>query len=796
MITSVSRDSPFIHPESYLLKHYSRPPPEVIREQIYKDQHAKEAHDAGKKWATFARNTRSAGSVPSWLKHPHKTHKHEPDEEDAGTHVTKQKRLQSWSAHPDDDSVIVDAAKLFHVTSRFLQKYEPTNEETRPDDLDEFSQTDGINLYAGWDKDDPDEVEDSKVGASKPTSAHSTKATGQLVRTESGKEDRTDQAIRFEPPLADPDAAHEAFMRCVKSCIIRGKDAESVRKTPTSSRPVSGTHLSRRSSVSEKLVRSRTISASAPSISRTDRISALARPKSRLGTGDMSVGAIDSSGRGRQGPKPTSASSPSRPLSTATTTRSPSSLSARKRSPTLTPEQAEMVHRYTLASKDKINPRPATLADWHREQAAKGVIWDPSAFSVQRFIRDFINIQKASAEALRMRKNILQPSAASARPSVHVDPNHRRTALPTTFDSRRSGFNNHDRSEHQAAVSILRKSRFERTGDDIKQLYRYMRRIKAFAKLSDFILNQLCAVVHFQAFAKDRAVFRQGEIGTAWYIILTGSVVVQVSSTSRIEDSVPVTRLYAGEGFGDVALTNDRPRGATIITAEPCELIYIEKEDYKAFSFIHEKEIKEKMMFLRKVSLFRDWAAPSLRSVAQIMNWRKHLPGSVILQEGAPVDEFFIIRTGSCTVHRNLPATDLASSHPRPLTVQVGIVPTLSYFGSEGVTQDLSSQTPAISRYTIRASHEGIVETAVMTIYDARTNFRSAVEDVQFPGHNDDSELIRLYEEKIAKKKWDKMRKGIVRGLIKEWSGDPTASNDYSILKNEPGEKRGKTWRV
>ncbi|KAI9092122.1 cyclic nucleotide-binding-like protein [Phlyctochytrium arcticum] len=389
---------------------------------------------------------------------------------------------------------------------------------------------------------------------------------------------------------------------------------------------------------------------------------------------------------------------------------------------------------------------------------------------------------------------------ATPTPAAAPPPLRRRTTTHAGVDARRLGSLAQDHSDQEASVAILQKSRFERTAEDVKVLFKFLRKIKAFAKVSDFILEQLCKVGYYQSYAADRAVFRQGEVGTAWYILLHGSVVVQVSQTGRIEDSVPVTKLYAGEGFGDLALTNDKPRTASIITAEPCEVVYIEKEDYKVVYFIHEKEMKEKMMFLRKVPLFHDWAAPSLRSIAQYINWRKHLPGTVIVEEGSDVEEFFIIRSGTCTAHRTLPPsiTEALNVSPKHASVQVGMIHSLQYFGTEGVVGDGNLPPPTPARYTIRASAEGIVQTAVMTVFDAKTNFRGAVEELRFPGHSDERELLKIYEGNIAQRKWYRTRKAVIKELAKEWTGDPLAgqsSGPWRVFHDEELEGSTPTWR-
>jgi CRP-like cAMP-binding protein len=50
-----------------------------------------------------------------------------------------------------------------------------------------------------------------------------------------------------------------------------------------------------------------------------------------------------------------------------------------------------------------------------------------------------------------------------------------------------------------------------------------------------------------------------------------------VTKTGSFEDSVVVAKLGKGDGFGDLALINDAPRAATIMTTTDCDLIKVEK---------------------------------------------------------------------------------------------------------------------------------------------------------------------------------------------------------------------------
>ena len=130
------------------------------------------------------------------------------------------------------------------------------------------------------------------------------------------------------------------------------------------------------------------------------------------------------------------------------------------------------------------------------------------------------------------------------------------------------------------AASILQIAPLERSPAQIQTLYAQLRNVKAFSALSDFMLGQICSVVLYAYYENDRVVFKQGDIGTCWYVILKGSVKVNIAAGSNMNDQVTVAVLRAGAGFGDLALINDKPRAATIITADDCILARVEKADY------------------------------------------------------------------------------------------------------------------------------------------------------------------------------------------------------------------------
>ena len=66
--------------------------------------------------------------------------------------------------------------------------------------------------------------------------------------------------------------------------------------------------------------------------------------------------------------------------------------------------------------------------------------------------------------------------------------------------------------------------------------------------------------------------------------------------------------MHEGAGFGDLALVNDKPRTASIVTATRCTLVLVEKTDYnRILKVFMATEQMEKLMFLKKLPGYKSW---------------------------------------------------------------------------------------------------------------------------------------------------------------------------------------------
>uniref|UniRef100_A0A4W3IRM1 Rap guanine nucleotide exchange factor 4 n=1 Tax=Callorhinchus milii TaxID=7868 RepID=A0A4W3IRM1_CALMI len=121
----------------------------------------------------------------------------------------------------------------------------------------------------------------------------------------------------------------------------------------------------------------------------------------------------------------------------------------------------------------------------------------------------------------------------------------------------------------------------KRSSEDIDIIFTRLKEVKAFEKFHPSLLQQICFCGFYENLEKGVTLFRQGDIGTSWYAVLTGALDVKVSETGCHQDAVTLCTLGIGTAFGESILDNT-PRHATIVTKEYTELLRIEQKDFKA----------------------------------------------------------------------------------------------------------------------------------------------------------------------------------------------------------------------
>ncbi|XP_074515411.1 rap guanine nucleotide exchange factor 4 [Sebastes fasciatus] len=136
-------------------------------------------------------------------------------------------------------------------------------------------------------------------------------------------------------------------------------------------------------------------------------------------------------------------------------------------------------------------------------------------------------------------------------------------------------------SESAEWIICLDKRPAERSGEDVDIILARLKNVKAFERFHPSLLQQICLCGFYECLEKGITLYRQGDIGTSWYAVLSGSLDVRVSETACYQDAVTICTLGTGTAFGESILDNT-PRHATIVTREFSELLRIEQREFRS----------------------------------------------------------------------------------------------------------------------------------------------------------------------------------------------------------------------
>ena len=106
--------------------------------------------------------------------------------------------------------------------------------------------------------------------------------------------------------------------------------------------------------------------------------------------------------------------------------------------------------------------------------------------------------------------------------------------------------------------------------------------------------------------------------------------------------------LGAGFYFGDLALTNDKPRAATILATEDTHFVSLTKKDYKAIFDTQIKKMKAKLDFFS--SIFEGCSMESIVKFSYAFYERNYKYGQKIFSQSEMPNELNLIKTGEVQV--------------------------------------------------------------------------------------------------------------------------------------------------
>lgn len=106
---------------------------------------------------------------------------------------------------------------------------------------------------------------------------------------------------------------------------------------------------------------------------------------------------------------------------------------------------------------------------------------------------------------------------------------------------------------------------------------RILKKIVLFRRLADRDLDKIQSIGKFKTFKPGAIIFGENTSGRALYIVLSG--VVKIFTQTGLKKKT-LAYMQAGEFFGEMSLIDLKPRSASAVALENCELMVIEKNEF------------------------------------------------------------------------------------------------------------------------------------------------------------------------------------------------------------------------
>jgi CRP-like cAMP-binding protein len=184
---------------------------------------------------------------------------------------------------------------------------------------------------------------------------------------------------------------------------------------------------------------------------------------------------------------------------------------------------------------------------------------------------------------------------------------------------------------------------------------------------SEETVKELSSCVKLENFAEGQVrarqlVFREGERGAKFFIVLSGRVAYYITvkktdeeTDEEIETQLKVGSAEAGASFGELALLQDKPRAASVVCESACSFGVINKDDYVRIIGRHAKRLLDaKVDFLATLPIFAGWRLHTLAKLTYYMEEMSFVKHKAVYREHEPSNSVYIVHTGEFKLTQTL----------------------------------------------------------------------------------------------------------------------------------------------
>src|SRR4051812_6818792 len=111
-----------------------------------------------------------------------------------------------------------------------------------------------------------------------------------------------------------------------------------------------------------------------------------------------------------------------------------------------------------------------------------------------------------------------------------------------------------------------------------------IQKIEVFSDLDENLVQTIADSAITCTYKPNEVIIREGEIGVGMYLILSGKVAVL---RQRPEGDVRLGEIGAGEFIAEMALAEEKPRSATVMTTEETECVLFMRDAFRQVAESH-----------------------------------------------------------------------------------------------------------------------------------------------------------------------------------------------------------------
>lgn len=220
----------------------------------------------------------------------------------------------------------------------------------------------------------------------------------------------------------------------------------------------------------------------------------------------------------------------------------------------------------------------------------------------------------------------------------------------------------------------------------------FLRKVKLLEGLGDNQVTRIAGALTEETFKEGTYIIKQGDIGDAFYISMSGRV--KCTATKEDGSETDLITLDAGDYFGEMALMLDEPRHANCIAVMgDVTCLKLSKNDFLSM-FGPLQALLEKQMRLRilkSVPLLAILNNDELAKVAKAMRVQMFNPGAAIIKEGESGSRFYIINDGQVKVTKAVGGEEK----------QLAILKENDYFGERALIKNEPRKASVISSQSV-----------------------------------------------------------------------------------------------